>query len=56
MADTKEIIEKEASLNIPLYVTGADDTSILEPTIAYKQWAKSGEDLKKSMDQLFEIL
>ena len=56
VADTKEIIEKEASLNIPLYVTGADDTSILEPTIAYKQWAKSGEDLKKSMDQLFEIL
>jgi len=56
VADTKEIIDKEASLNIPLYVTGADDTSILEPTIAYKQWAKSGEDLKISMDQLFELL
>lgn len=56
VADTKEIIEKEASLNIPLYVSGADDDSILEPTIAYKQWTKSNEDLKKSMDQLFEIL
>lgn len=56
VADTKEIIEKEASLNIPLYVSGADDASILEPTIAYKQWEKASEELKKSMDQLFEIL
>ncbi|MEQ8582195.1 MAG: class I SAM-dependent DNA methyltransferase [Marinoscillum sp.] len=56
VADIDEVIEKEASLNIPLYVTGAGDTSILEPSIAYNQWTKSSEELKKSMDNLFKIL
>ncbi len=56
VASLEEIIKKEASLNIPLYVTGANDETILEPKIAYDKWEKSSEDLKKSMKQLFEIL
>jgi type I restriction enzyme M protein len=56
VADIGEVIEKEASLNIPLYVFGAKDDSILEPAIAYAQWINTGEELKKSMNHLFETL
>ncbi len=56
VAEIDEIIEKDASLNIPLYIKNGQDDSILEPTIAYEQWEKSSEQLKNSMNQLFEIL
>jgi type I restriction enzyme M protein len=56
VANTQEIIEKEASLSIPLYVEAGKDDSILEPSIAYKEWRKSSKELKKSMDELFKIL
>jgi type I restriction enzyme M protein len=56
VADIGEVIEKEASLNIPLYVFGAKDDSILEPAIAYAAWINSGEELKRSMNHLFETL
>jgi len=56
VANTQEIIEKEASLSIPLYVEAGEDDSVLEPSIAYKEWGESSEKLKKSMDELFKIL
>jgi type I restriction enzyme M protein len=56
VSNTKEIIEKEASLSIPLYVEAGKDDSILEPSIAYNEWGKASKELKKSMDELFKIL
>lgn len=56
VAKIEEILEKESSLNIPLYIKGVQDESILEPSIAYEQWEKSSKELKKSMNNLFEIL
>lgn len=56
VASLEEIAEKESSLNIPLYIKGKGDESILEPSEAYNNWEKSGIELKKSMNELFEIL
>jgi len=56
VANTQEIIGKEASLSIPLYVEAGKDHSILDPAIAYNEWGKASKELKKSMDELFKIL
>ena len=56
VANIQEIIENEASLNIPLYVEAGNDDSILAPSIAYNAWGNSSKELKKSMDELFKIL
>ena len=56
VAEIDEIIKKEASLNIPLYVKSTSDEIILEPTEAFIEWTKSSGDLKKSMNELFKIL
>ena len=56
LADVDEVINKEASLNIPLYVKSANQEIILEPSEAYSEWIKSSDDLKESMNDLFKIL
>ena len=51
-----EVINKEASLNIPLYVKSANQEIILEPSEAYAEWTKSSVNLKESMNDLFNNL
>jgi len=55
VAEINEILEKESSLNIPLYIKGSKDETILDSTEAFKKWSKSSQELTKSMNQLFEI-
>ena len=56
VAGMAEIIKKDASLNMPLYVKSANQDLILKPTEAFLQWTNSSEDLKSSMNQLLNIL
>jgi hypothetical protein len=56
VAEIDEIINKEASLNIPLYVKSANQEIIHEPAEAYSEWMKTSDDLKESMNNLFNIL
>jgi type I restriction enzyme M protein len=56
VATIDEIIKKDGSLNIPLYIKDMDGEIILEPQEAMEDWKKSSKNLKKSMNQLFEIL
>ena len=56
VANIDEIIKKEASLNIPLYVKSVSDEIILEPSVAYENWNASSNELKKSMNAMFNIL
>lgn len=56
VADIEEIINKETSLNIPLYVKSASEEEILTPSEAYLEWTDSGNELKESMKNLFDIL
>ncbi len=56
VAEINEIIEKEASLSITLYVKSSNDESILEPSEAFEQWEASSNVFKESMIELFKIL
>lgn len=56
IACESEIIEKESSLNIPLYVKGKTNETISSPTEAYEKWEKSSKELKSTMVKLFEVL
>ena len=56
VATIDEIIKKDGSLNIPLYIKDMNGEVILEPQEAMEDWNKASIDLKKSMNQLFEIL
>lgn len=56
VAEDSEIIEKESSLNIPLYIKDVNGEVISEPSEAYSEWEKSTKQLKKSMAELFEVL
>jgi type I restriction enzyme M protein len=56
VATIEEIIKKGGSLNIPLYVKNMDGEVILKPQEAIEKWAETSNDLKKSMNQLFEII
>lgn len=56
VATNAEIAEKESSLNIPLYIKVKNDDSVLEPSEAFEQWSDSSESLKKSMNELFDII
>jgi type I restriction enzyme M protein len=56
VADDSEILEKESSLNIPLYIKGVNGEVISEPSEAYGEWEESSKKLKKSMAELFEVL
>lgn len=56
VATIKEVLKNESSLNIPLYVKNINTDLIVNPNVAYSNWINSSEELKKSMNQLFEIL
>ena len=54
VASISEIIEKDASLNVPLYVKIVNNETTIDPLNAFNQWMKSSDELKSSMDKLFE--
>ncbi|MEL7532953.1 MAG: class I SAM-dependent DNA methyltransferase [Bacteroidota bacterium] len=56
VVDIGEILNNNASLNMPLYVSNVDATIHLTVEEALDQWNRSSTDLKKRMDQLFQIL
>lgn len=56
VATVKEVLKNESSLNIPLYVKNTNTDLIVNPNVAYSNWINSSVELKKSMNQLFEIL
>ncbi len=56
VAEGSEVLAKESSLNIPLYIKDINGEIISEPSEAYYEWKKSSKQLKKSMVELFEVL
>lgn len=56
VAKIKEILDKESSLNIPLYVKPINNVKMPKPTETYENWEKTSLLLKKSMNNLFETL
>jgi type I restriction enzyme M protein len=56
VAEIDEVIEKEASLNIPLYVKRKNDDTILKIAEAFEHWENSSNTLKESMDQIFKTI
>ena len=55
VADLEEILEKESSLNIPLYVKNQKG-EISSSNEALKEWELSSAALKDSMTHVFEVL
>jgi type I restriction enzyme M protein len=53
VADISEVLKKEASLNIPLYVKNIDNKIIIDFSSIYNEWLVSSDKLKKSLDKLF---
>ena len=56
VAEDFEILEKESSLNIPLYIKDINGEIIMEPSEAYEEWEVSSNKLNKSMTKFFEGL
>ncbi|WP_218060748.1 class I SAM-dependent DNA methyltransferase [Alishewanella sp. HH-ZS] len=56
VATVEEVIKKDGSLNIPLYIKSTKSEKIDSPSVAYENWQQSSEVLKESMMQLFEVL
>lgn len=56
VATIEEVLKNESSLNIPLYVKNTNTDLIVNPNVAYSNWINSSVELKKTMNQLFEIL
>ena len=56
VADDSEIVEKDSSLNIPLYVKNINVEVINRPSETYAVWEESSKHLKTSMAELFEVL
>jgi Type I restriction-modification system methyltransferase subunit len=56
VAENTEILKKESSLNVPLYVKNINGEVISFPSEAYEKWDKSSIQLKDTMAQLFEAL
>ena len=56
IAEDSEILEKDSSLNIPLYIKDINIQKTDEPTVAYKKWNESSQKHKKAMNALFEVL
>lgn len=54
IADDGEILEKEGSLNIPLYIQNNDAVMVTDPSEAFESWNKSSLSLQASMECLFE--
>ena len=56
VANDAEILKNESSLSMPLYVENINSESIMSSQLAYANWQESSNDLKKSINQLFELL
>ncbi|GAX59874.1 type I restriction-modification system methyltransferase subunit [Candidatus Scalindua japonica] len=57
VVDIKEILEHNASLNMPLYVSNVNtDTDQVSLDDALQNWENSSIELKNSMDKLFKVL
>jgi type I restriction enzyme M protein len=55
IATVDEILEKEASLNVSLYVKNFDEGIKINSAAAYNQWVKSKNELNKSIYNLFKF-
>lgn len=55
VAQIEEVLKKEASLNIPLYVKSINGDILIEPQEAFDSWEESSVKLKESMTHLFEV-
>ena len=55
VADISEVVEKEANLNIPLYIK-SQNKEIYDANEAYAFWEEKSDELMKSMQNLFEVL
>lgn len=57
LVDTEEILNNNASLNMPLYVSNVNKAeNRLSFNEAFIQWEESGKSLKESMEELFKAL
>lgn len=56
VATDQEIVEKEGSLNIPLYVKAIADKDVPTVDEAFEQWTESAVNLTKAMETLFNTL
>ena len=56
VAEINEVIGKESSLSIPLYVKRKSDETILDLSEALKQWETSSNVLNQSMNKVLKIL
>ncbi len=54
VADIKEIIDNNASLNVPLYLKNTNNEIILEFSEAYSKWTESSNKLSKSITKIFD--
>jgi type I restriction enzyme M protein len=54
IASISEILEKDASLNVPLYVKKDDEVHVT-PREAFTSWVEVSSDLKNKMNKLFEV-
>ena len=54
LAEMNEVLEKDASLNIPLYVMPKEDSDKQSVNNMFDEWVKSSESLASSMHELFE--
>lgn len=55
--DTEDILSNKSSLNIPLYVSNVEQyETIKEFSELYSDWISSSNELKKSMNELFNVL
>jgi len=56
IAENSEIYEKDNNLSIPLYVKSIHHAKLIDPSTAYSEWVRSIDDLKRSMNKLFNDL
>ncbi len=54
VAEINEINEKNANLNVPLYVKNVDNENTLDPLNVYKDWLKSNKKLEETITKLLK--
>ena len=57
VVDIQEILNHNASLNMPLYVSNVNSSDVkVSLDEALQNWTQSSTELKKSMDELFKVI
>ena len=56
VVETEDILDKQASLNVSLYVSNIEGEDRLSLDEAIEKWEHSSKELRKSMNDLFEVL